>query len=334
MDRINGLNTVDIGGGKRGFRKKNKAAGLAGTEVTDGHMNALQEEVLYCIEQSGQVPAINDWTQLWKAIGIRLGGLRVLVAPTTFYVNGASGNDANDGLTAGTAFATMQGAVDKIAASYIALQTVTISVANGSYAGFEIKSSLIASWSFIGNQASPQSVILQEAVGARRCAVFYSCAVTMRGFTFSGIRESVIFSGCSSSGLYVSNRFLGGSGAGMIVAYEGSAVSIEGTVTVAGGGCPVVSSNRGSSINLGNSDGSFLSPVIFALIGTPNFPAFAVAAQSGTISTNSTLFSFSGSATGQRYSAYQNGTIQTGGSGANLFPGSTAGATSTGGQYG
>ena len=50
MDRVNGLNWVNIsttpGVTRRGFRSKNKAAGLSGTEVTADHMNASQEETL------------------------------------------------------------------------------------------------------------------------------------------------------------------------------------------------------------------------------------------------------------------------------------------------
>ena len=68
MDRINGANTTDIGGGKRGFRAKNKLAGIAGTELTDEHMNALQEEILNVIEAGGLVPQDVDWTQLLQAV--------------------------------------------------------------------------------------------------------------------------------------------------------------------------------------------------------------------------------------------------------------------------
>lgn len=68
MDRINGLNTVDIGSGRRGFRKKNKAAGIAGTEVTEVWCNDVQEEILTPIEQSGQTPTAGNRGQLWQAI--------------------------------------------------------------------------------------------------------------------------------------------------------------------------------------------------------------------------------------------------------------------------
>lgn len=70
MDRINGLHFIDIGGGKRGFRDEDLPTGVAGTEVTAAHMNALQEEVLKVIEAAGLNPNAADWSQLWQALKI------------------------------------------------------------------------------------------------------------------------------------------------------------------------------------------------------------------------------------------------------------------------
>lgn len=75
----------------------------------------------------------------------------------------------------------------------------------------------------------------------------------------------------------------------------------------------------------------FLDGNTVTLNGTPAFStAFAYAAQ-GTISAQSVTFS--GSATGVRYNAILNGVINTAGGGASYLPGSSAGTTSTGGQY-
>lgn len=72
MDRINGLNTVDIGSGRRGWRKQNKAAGISGTEWTANFQNGLQEEILAVIEGAGLTPAELTWTQLRDAIGMMI----------------------------------------------------------------------------------------------------------------------------------------------------------------------------------------------------------------------------------------------------------------------
>ena len=70
MDRINGADTIDIGGDKRGFRDENVVGGLIGTEVTAAHMNAVQEEIMKVIEAAGLDPEVGDWTQLWQALQI------------------------------------------------------------------------------------------------------------------------------------------------------------------------------------------------------------------------------------------------------------------------
>lgn len=69
MDRVNGADWFDIGGGKRGFRSQNAGAGIPGTEVTAAWLNGLQEEVAKVIEQAGLALDVNDNTQLWQALG-------------------------------------------------------------------------------------------------------------------------------------------------------------------------------------------------------------------------------------------------------------------------
>jgi hypothetical protein len=82
-----------------------------------------------------------------------------------------------------------------------------------------------------------------------------------------------------------------------------------------------------------NQDGQFscLSQAV-TLTGTPAFAtAFAYASIAGIQAWNGTTFS--GSATGPRYSVAGNSVVNTAGGGANFFPGNAAGSTATGGQY-
>ena len=74
MDRINGANWIDIGGGKRGFRDRNTVAGLPGTEVTAMFMNGVQEEILNVVESFGFEPEAADLSQLLKCFEIILFG--------------------------------------------------------------------------------------------------------------------------------------------------------------------------------------------------------------------------------------------------------------------
>lgn len=68
MDRINGANTVDLGGGRRGFRNKNRAAGIPGTQIEDSFLNAIQEEVMRVIEGAGLTPKADNLAQLFEAL--------------------------------------------------------------------------------------------------------------------------------------------------------------------------------------------------------------------------------------------------------------------------
>jgi hypothetical protein len=68
MDRVNGANHFDIGGGRRGFRSQNALLGIPGTEVTSAWLNGTQEEILSVIEKTGGVPNAAAYTQLLEAI--------------------------------------------------------------------------------------------------------------------------------------------------------------------------------------------------------------------------------------------------------------------------
>ncbi|WP_244619225.1 DUF2793 domain-containing protein [Rhizobium sp. 18055] len=70
MDRINGAGTIDIGGGRRGFRDENLEVGTEGTEVTALFMNMTQEEIIKIIEAAGLVLNDADWTQFYQALKI------------------------------------------------------------------------------------------------------------------------------------------------------------------------------------------------------------------------------------------------------------------------
>ena len=53
MERITGTDTIDLGGGKQGFRGKNPNTGQRGTVVKAQWLNDAQEEICYVIEAAG-----------------------------------------------------------------------------------------------------------------------------------------------------------------------------------------------------------------------------------------------------------------------------------------
>nr|WP_278434128.1 DUF2793 domain-containing protein [Brucella anthropi] len=102
MDRVNGTDWVDIGGGRRGFRSQNAAAGIPGTEVTDKILNDVQEEICAVIENAGyELDPLNQ-QQLWEALqsisapgfSNRTAWLPVLSLTTTAPPSGAALGDA------------------------------------------------------------------------------------------------------------------------------------------------------------------------------------------------------------------------------------------------
>ncbi|MDU7520215.1 MAG: hypothetical protein E7K72_02275 [Roseomonas mucosa] len=69
MDRITGANAIDLGSGRRGFRDRNTALGIAGTRVLADWLNAIQEEIMAVIEAAGLTADASDMGQLLKALG-------------------------------------------------------------------------------------------------------------------------------------------------------------------------------------------------------------------------------------------------------------------------
>ena len=94
MDRVNGARTVDIGGGKRGFRSQNRAAGINGTEVTATFLNDVQENLAAVIEGAGLALAAGDWTLLRRAIA-RLAVLNVANVPVLGVLSSPPGAPAD-----------------------------------------------------------------------------------------------------------------------------------------------------------------------------------------------------------------------------------------------
>lgn len=99
MDRVNGLDWIDIGGGRRGFRGRNALAGLLGTEVPALWLNGVQEEVLAILEQAGIVPDAAVYTQLMQAL--RRGAIEYVTLGGTASALTATFTPANSALRDG-----------------------------------------------------------------------------------------------------------------------------------------------------------------------------------------------------------------------------------------
>jgi hypothetical protein len=172
-----------------------------------------------------------------------------------------------------------------------------------------------------GNISTPANALL--STGASDCiTVFSGGTLTVTGFKLTNTGAFLLH---ANSGLIrFSLLTFGACGSQQIRVSDGGRMSAIGNYGI-----------DGSAINHWSALVNGIIRVqarTITLTGTPAFSgAFANAELNSTMLLNSN--SFSGAATGPRYSAANNSVISSGGAGATYLPGNVAGSTGTGGQY-
>lgn len=256
------------------------------------------------------------------AIGLR----EQLTANRTYYVR-TDGSDSNDGLSnsSGGAFLTVQKAIDVACALDLSIYSVTIQIGAGTY------TSPIAGKSYVGagpiyikgDETTPSNVLFNITSGTSSVMTFDGVIglYILSGFKF----QSSVLHGIAVSNSYVQAHHIevGACNGVQLAANFGGLLRVTSDYTISGGG----------SVHLNTSRGGVISApyVAVTVTGTPNFSAaFCLANEFSFIRAPG---SFTGAATGVRYSASGNAVIATGGGGASFFPGDSAGSTATGGQY-
>ena len=170
-------------------------SGLKPTHVDDWFLNMLQEELYTVVTKAGLTPNKADNTQLWQALTLRAPRM-VLNRATTFYVNGnpGAGSDVADGLTAATAWATIQHACNYLLEFVdFNFQVVTLQIADcgtpyGSFnlAGIPVGCFATSQLLISGNLANPANVVVQSAIAGVPAALFFNSAIaTVQGFTIT-----------------------------------------------------------------------------------------------------------------------------------------------------
>jgi hypothetical protein len=254
----------------------------------------------------------------------------ILVAPRTYYVNAGSGNDGNDGLTAGTAFATIQRALTAAGQYNQNGFTVTIAIAAGNYSA--------AGGVSCGAINGTGAIILQCAAGVSITAPSGSAIkVFGRNYVLLGnptITAPVAIPGDPGFGIWsvggaigVADCTFGACAGGHMAASAGAANTIDGPITINGPAPVHMVADANSSILL-----NLITPPALTLVGTPNFSsAFAVSERVSVIEGH--YSSITGAATGVRYNAMSNSIVDAYGAGATAYPGNVLGVTSTGGNF-
>lgn len=261
-----------------------------------------------------------------------------LTADTTFWVDEATGSDSDNGLTLGTAFATIAKA-SAVIEDFIDLSgfVVTVRIQPGNYSepismAGRLPGSNNGAASIIF-RASDGPVNIDTMIGNGSVVGTEGAAFTLTGndFTFSALDGDGTIVAC----IWASFATITISGD---VAYSGSReanvyAGPGGIITYAAGVVETISADSPRHFWANYGLINAFSTVSVILDSTPAFSVcYANSTSLGWIQTSGYTV-VSGTATGTRYVVDVNAVITTNGGGANNFPGNGAGVASNGGQY-
>lgn len=253
-----------------------------------------------------------------------------LTAARTYYVR-TDGSDSNNGLanTSGGAFLTIQKAVDVICGTLdLSTYDVTISVGDGTRTTTTTLKNYLSGGGtvlIVGNTSTPANCLISVTSG--NC---FTSALLCSSYDISGFKLATTTSGygmlVSSASAYITfkNIDFGACASGHIVASGPVSVGASGNYSITGSAPWHIGALSGGSVSINS--------LTVTIAGTPNFStAFCLGQTTGIVVASANTYT--GSATGSRYNISLNAVVNTGGGGANYFPGNSAGTTATGGQY-
>ncbi len=263
-------------------------------------------------------------------------GRELLTANRIYYVR-ADGSDSNNGLAdnSGGAFLTLQKAIDTAAGLDLGNFDATIQMRTGTFAGAALKTLVGSGFCrIIGDTTTPSNVVLDNGGSPNPAGVTallgggttlpYAGKYEVRGVKFADASDTAIYISGAGAYLQFDSCDFGACAQHIRVSRDAN-VALNGNYTISGGaGRHFMVETRGF---LGTN-----STITVTVSGTPAFSQqFAFATEMALI--RHTAATFSGSATGTRYSVALNSLIQTSGGGANYFPGDGAGSAATEGLY-
>jgi hypothetical protein len=260
-------------------------------------------------------------------------GREVLTANRTYYVR-TDGSDSNTGLadTSGGAFLTGQKAWDTVAALDLSIYSVTIKYASGTYTGGINMTAMPVGGSGItieGDTSTPANVHLNRTATCFTVGAPAPAPIFIRGFklTFAGANAGAVLLSAPSV-MTVTNMELAGGSTGYAAAYTaniaGAKLIVSTGQLISGGMSALVSAQDGGIVRFYG--------ITVTLTGTPAFSWTTIAAGFGGLVSVSGV-TFSGAATGVRYSAGSAGGISTNGGGASFIPGNSSGSATSPGWY-
>lgn len=250
-----------------------------------------------------------------------------LYAARTYYV-ATTGSDSNSGLTVGSPFATVGKALTVISDTLdLNGYNVTIQLADGTYTA-QVSVPVVTGRGTItiqGNSGSSSAVEV-HTTGATAFLISVPVTIHLQHMKVRTTTSGHCIFASDGARVTFSNLDFGVCAGTHVNCHQHAFVRATGAYSITGGAAYHLVAN---SFGMLRSTG----PYTVTLTGTPAFSSqFASAADMGFIQ-SSTSVTYSGSATGTRYSSVRNSLINTGGAGDTHFPGSLAGSVSAGGQY-
>ena len=261
---------------------------------------------------------------------------RTLTADLTLHV-ATTGDDATGDGTPGNPWQTIQYAVNYFEQKVdTASFSVYISCAPGTYTedirigrAVGARALLPPPLIILGDESDPSLVTLQGSSGVG--VIFVTGGqIAVRGVTISNTSngQHLNMSGYGSM-IFIRNVIFGGPAitSQHVFIGRGGYFENEGNYTIA--------ASAGAHIRSGGTNlagGIVRLTGSITITGTPNFSSDFIAARGSAANIN-VAASFSGSATGRRYSVGRNASIDVNGAGASYLPGNSAGTTDNGGVY-
>jgi len=272
------------------------------------------------------------------------GVVDVSTGDRDYYINPATGNDANDGMTPATAWKTRQYAYNWVQTHIdLAGYKVTFHCADGTYAspfsavGVCRGQAGPASIIFQGNDANPAACLVSwNQDNTNGFAVYDGAKLTFSGFKIQSFGSycTHVIAAASGSEMVVGAVEFGvasqNTTSGHIAAVIGASLTMTRNYTVSGGAVNhMVASNTAAIVCIG---------LTINHVGNPNFYVCYASAQMCGVcmiaaSSPPAYNTYTGTCTGTRYLCNGNGTIFTYGAGGNYVPGSVGGVVYAGGQY-
>ena len=251
------------------------------------------------------------------------------------------GNGSFDGTTGNGSsaqpWATIQHAVNQIS-GFQSSNQITVNVAAGTYAGFQLGASQIASWKFVGSGVSTCTIDSSSSLtNTGRGIIIFGEQATISGFTIKSLVDGV----ASRTGATVSvtnTNFIGTSStfSSAVTSIGGTTVNLFATIngtaqsaayTISGPFSSVFFSSQSGSIDMGYNDAATSTTCHSTFTFGTTSASAAVAASSAGGSMNITaggFVTFAGATpTGVKFNASTAGGIFN----ASLLPGSSAGVT-------